>query len=145
MKEETFATYAAQYGIELDVKRAKKVKQVWASTYPEMKRFWSLPNYEAAPITRTGRVRANTRYTNFLNTFFQGLGADGAKIALYELEKQGMRVVGFVHDEVIIEVNDQDLEKGKEILEKTMIESMRKVVPDVKISVESTFSKRYCK
>jgi DNA polymerase I-like protein with 3'-5' exonuclease and polymerase domains len=55
-------------------------------------------------VTPTGRVRANCTYTEARNAPFQGLAADAAKLALFELERRGFRVVAFVHDEILIEV-----------------------------------------
>jgi hypothetical protein len=55
----------------------------------------------------TGRVRAGVSYTEERNTGFQGLASDGAKRALGRLIVAGYRVVGFVHDEILIELADQ--------------------------------------
>lgn len=58
--------------------------------------------------TLTGRVRSDVSYSEQRNTPFQGLAADGAKLALWELCKAGFRVVAFVHDEIVVEVRDED-------------------------------------
>jgi DNA polymerase I-like protein with 3'-5' exonuclease and polymerase domains len=55
----------------------------------------------------TGRIRGRVRYSQARNTPFQGLAADGAAVALFELVKEGFRVVGFVHDEVLVELPDE--------------------------------------
>lgn len=60
-------------------------------------------SYEVA-VPPTGRLRANVVYTEARNTPFQGLASDGAKIACFELLRAGYRVVGFIHDEFIIEL-----------------------------------------
>jgi len=73
------------------------------------------------------------------------LAADGAKLALYNLDKQGLRVVGFVHDEIITEVDALHAESLKAIQERIMVNSMQAVVPDVKIGVESMISEVYTK
>ena len=57
--------------------------------------------------TLTGRLRSGVTYTSERNTQFQGLAADGAKIALTRLILAGFRVVGFVHDEILIELPDE--------------------------------------
>jgi hypothetical protein len=56
--------------------------------------------------TLTGRIRGRVRYSQARNTPFQGLAADGAALALFELIKEGFRVIGFVHDEILIELRD---------------------------------------
>ena len=57
----------------------------------------------------------------------------------------GYKLVGFVHDEIITEVPENTAEEMRGLQEEIMINSMSLVVPDVKISVESTVSSRYCK
>ena len=73
------------------------------------------------------------------------IAADGAKIALYNLMDAGFELVGFVHDEIITEVPENTAEEMRGLQEEIMVNSMSLVVPDVKISVESTISPRYCK
>jgi len=102
-------------------------------------------NEKGEVTTLTGRKRGNTTYCAEKNTPFQGLSADGAKIALYELDKQGFKVVGFVHDEIICEVKIEEAEEMLVIQERIMIDSMRSVIPDIRISVESMITARYCK
>jgi len=63
--------------------------------------------------TLTGRIRGEVRFTAAKNTPFQGLAADGCKLALWELTKAGYRVVAFIHDEFIIELKaDRDLDQA---------------------------------
>ncbi len=57
--------------------------------------------------TLSGRVRAGVNYTAERNTQFQGLAADGAKLAVARLVLRGFRVVGFVHDEILVELPDE--------------------------------------
>src|SRR5262249_11263560 len=55
-------------------------------------------------MTMTGRLRAAAKYTARHNTIFQGLAADGAKLALWKLWRADFRIVNFIHDEVLVEV-----------------------------------------
>jgi DNA adenine methylase len=57
--------------------------------------------------TITGRIRGGVRYSQARNTPFQGLAIDGAGLAIFELIRQGFRVVAFIHDEVLVEVPDE--------------------------------------
>lgn len=94
---------------------------------------------DAAPVfTLTGRLRANASFCARCNTVFQGLAADGAKLALWELHRAGYRIVNFVHDEVLIEVaEDDDLDEHVETIKRFMVDAMREVVPNVLIQVEA--------
>ena len=140
---ETFIEFAKGYDIQLTTDEAQHMKNTWFDAFPEMKTY--MQGEEGSVTTLTGRIRANTTYCAEKNTPFQGLAADGAKIALYNLMDAGFKLVGFVHDEIITEVPENTIEEMRRLQEEIMVNSMSLVVPDVKISVESTISPRYCK
>ena len=97
-------------------------------------------------MTFSGRIRAKASYCVQHNTLFQGLAADGAKLALWRLWRAGYRIVNFVHDEVLIEVPaNSDLRYHAENIRRIMIEAMREVVPDVRIDVEYAAMDRWHK
>ena len=147
MGPETFVDYARGSGVTLTIDECITLKRIWLDTFPEMQDFFAegaraSKDYNDRTETLTGRLRANCNYTTFLNTQFQGLASDGLKLAMYEIIKHGYHLVGAVHDEIIVEVP-----KGKDIkpIEDIMIREMRKIVPDVRIAVESQLSNVYCK
>ncbi len=81
-------------------------------------------------ITWTGRLRANAAYCAQRNTIFQGLAADGAKLAMWHLWRAGFRIVNFVHDEFLIEVPvGADIEVQKLRIKSLMQQGMREVLP----------------
>ena len=90
-------------------------------------------------ITWTGRLRANAAYCAKRNTIFQGLAADGAKLAMWKLWRAGFRIVNFIHDEFLIEIPiGADIEAQKLRIQSLMQEGMRGVLPmplpvDIKI------------
>jgi hypothetical protein len=98
-------------------------------------------------VTLTGRIRGGCLYTQSHNTPFQGLAADGAKIALWRLWLAGFRVVAFIHDEFVLEIpEDQDLPKVSQQVQGILNESMQEVLgPDVPCEVEGVFTKRWIK
>jgi hypothetical protein len=97
-------------------------------------------------FTLTGRLRARASYGARHNTPFQGLAADGAKLALWYLWRTGYRVVNFIHDEVLVEVPAGSNLKGHaENIRDLMIHGMEQVVPDVRIDVEYEASSRWYK
>ena len=140
---ETFIEFAKGYDLNINTDDAQRMKDTWFEAFPEMKTY--MQGEEGSVTTLTGRIRADTTYCAEKNTPFQGLAADGAKIALYNLMDAGFELVGFVHDEIITEVPENTVEKMRRLQEEIMVNSMSLVVPDVKISVESTISPRYCK
>lgn len=97
-------------------------------------------------FTLTGRLRANATFCARHNTLFQGLAADGAKLALWRLWREGYRIANFIHDEMLIEVPaDSDLKHHSDRVCEIMVGAMQEVVPDVKIKVECVASDRWCK
>jgi DNA polymerase-1 len=139
----TFIEFAEGYGLKLTEDVAQNMKNQWFNAFPMMKKY--LQGEEGFVETLTKRMRANTTYCQEKNTPFQGLAADGAKIALYDLIKVGYKVVGFVHDEIITEVDTDKAEELLDLQEHIMVVSMKSVVPDVDVAVESTISREYCK
>jgi DNA polymerase-1 len=140
---ETFITFCKGYGLKITEEEAKTMKNAWFEAFPEMKEY--MKNEDGYVTTLTGRYRGQTTYCAEKNTPFQGLAADGAKIALYNLTKAKYKVVGFVHDEIICEVPVGKERAYLTTQEKIMIDSMKEVVGDVNISVESMISDKYCK
>lgn len=142
-----FVQYArVSYGLDnIDENYAKEMKDAWLETFPEMKEY--LKGREGQPSsTLTGRIRSNCSYCAGKNTPFQGLAADGAKIALYFLMKQKFSVSAFIHDEVIIEeLVSENLTQRFDLASSTMVECMKQVCPDVKISVEGFISNKWYK
>jgi hypothetical protein len=104
---------------------------------------------EAGVATLTGRIRGRVRYSAARNTPFQGLAADGAALALFALVKAGFRVVGFVHDEVLVELPDEGGYVSEAVVrrvENFLVEAMRSVLGcDLPVRVESSLSRRWSK
>jgi DNA adenine methylase len=103
----------------------------------------------AGVSTLTGRVRGGVSYTQCRNTPFQGLAADGAALALFELVKAGFRVVGFVHDAFLIEMVDEGgyvpLARVRRA-EQIVCDAMGRVlVGGIPVSVESKLARRWYK
>jgi DNA polymerase-1 len=140
----TLLDYAkSTYGVELTLDEANEWLSTWMAKYPEMDQY--LANEVGHVYTLTGRKRGNTSYCAEKNTPFQGLAADGAKLALYNLDKAGFKVVGFVHDEIITEVPEKLANEMLVNQEAIMVDSMKVVVPDVDVKVESQVSEVYTK
>lgn len=96
--------------------------------------------------TWTGRLRANASYCARHNTVFQGLAADGAKLALWLLWRAGYRIVNFVHDEVLIEIPvDSDWTEHAARVSELMRRGMQEVVPDINVEVELAATERWYK
>ena len=140
---DTFIEFSRGYGLELTREVAQEMKDAWFDAFPEMRDY--MKNEKGEVFTLTGRKRGNTTFCAEKNTPFQGLAADGAKLAMYNLDKEGFKIVGFCHDEIVCQVPKKNVEKMLLRQEKIMVDSMREVVPDVLIGVESMVSPFYTK
>jgi len=92
-------------------------------------------------VTSTGRIRQTNNYNALHNTLFQGLAADGAKLAMYNLFRSGYRMVNFIHDEVLVEVPaTANLNSVCDDIQNDWEEGMEQVIKDVTVSSEYTVS-----
>ena len=90
------------------------------------------------------RRRAYCDKNSFLNTFFQGLAADIIYEAAFELTKiyvttdSKTRIVNAIHDELVFEVPEEEVEKEKQRIASIMTLSAQKYCGDVPMAVEMT-------
>lgn len=96
--------------------------------------------------TITGRLRGKVSFSQSRNTSFQGLAADGAKLALWNLYQAGFRSVAFVHDEVLIElpINSDHTAQAARI-DKILCNAMRELTGSVPIACEYALCDRWYK
>jgi hypothetical protein len=102
--------------------------------------------FRGGVTTLTGRVRSGVGFTQARNTPFQGLAADGAKLALWALVREGYRVVAFIHDEFVIELPegaDHTAEARK--VEAILNTSMERVTGGVPVACEYALARRWSK
>jgi DNA polymerase I-like protein with 3'-5' exonuclease and polymerase domains len=102
--------------------------------------------FESSVSTATGRIRGGVRFTQSKNTPFQGLAADGCKLALWNLTKAGYRVIAFIHDEFVIELPESDhyTEVAADI-NRICCESMEQFVPGIPVTCEYAVTRRWSK
>jgi DNA polymerase-1 len=104
----------------------------------------------------SNRWRGGCHYTAACNTYFQGLGADAAKRALYLVTKAcyaepssvlyGTRPCNFVHDEIILECDDNERahDVAKE-LARVMIVGANEFLPDVPARIKPLLARCWSK
>jgi DNA polymerase-1 len=160
----SFQSYSRKaWGVELTFDQSKELKRDWLNHFPEMRDYflWVSDLMEAgdgrADIQQfhTLRWRGGCYYTQGCNTLFQGLTADAAKAALFEVSRlcysvpssplYGCRPVLFVHDEIIMEAPlEQAAEAAKE-LERVMVEVYQRYTPDVRIAADAHLMSHWSK
>jgi DNA polymerase-1 len=138
------ARYAkATYGVNMTENDAKLAKEAFFKAYPDLRSWQQSAAQEAERtkrvVTPCGRTRdfnkeaRGYRYTEALNTPIQGGAAEVLMAALSRLPKclKGIdaKLVNIVHDEIVLEVDNKDIDCAKAALEKAMVEGMLAVFP----------------
>jgi len=145
---EAFVRKAHKDGItDMTEAKAKKLKKSWLTAFPEMGPYMQpeacgLPTLEDSSHvyqaeTLSGRIRRKCSFASACNYNFQGLAADGAKNALWELTKAGFTIVNFIHDEVLLEIPDNVLTERVHEAQAIMERAMKVYTPDVTIRTEA--------
>ena len=128
-----------KYETDITLEEAKLYKRRFFETYPGL-RAWHrreghrLKRGKTETRTLTGRRRTGvTRFTEWVNAPVQGTGADGLKLALALLwgrrgECPGAVPVACVHDEILVECDEDQAKKVEAWLEKAMIDGMVEVL-----------------
>ena len=143
---------------------AKDLKAKWLKRWPEFRAYFDhVSTYldvetdrYYAPQLFSKRLRGDMPYTAACNTFFQGLGADGAKNACWEVARAsydetkrsplfGFRSIFFVHDQIVGETpvdvaHEQAVELGR-----VMVDACNVYLPDVPVKCEPCLSKHWTK
>lgn len=154
----TFRTYAKKsYGVNLSFEECQKLKDLWLTSFPEMAKHLSPQLDECCSdlfkgeeyyiaSTINGRERHRSYYCPACNYPFQGLAADGAKVALWLVYRSGFKMVNFVHDEIIAQLKiDDNLHESCTIINELMISGMQQVIKNVKIKTDGALMTRWYK
>lgn len=159
---EKFKKYAKDtYDVILTLERAKEIKQIWLEKFPEMSRYFADMSLAVAygPTKiihhRSGRIRGGVGYCDGNNSYFQGLTADGAKAAGYEIAREcyavpssplyGCRIFAFIHDEFILEAPIPQARAAAKRLSEIMVEQMMRYTPDIPSKAEAALMRRWYK
>jgi DNA polymerase-1 len=139
-----FRQYAkGQYGLDLTEEQAGRYRDAFFKAYPGLKRWHrSTPNNSIETRTLAGRRRANVqRFTEKLNFPVQGTGADGLKAALALLWERREQIptafpVLVVHDEIVIECDEDQAGAAGDWLKAAMIDGMEPLIAPVSVGVD---------
>lgn len=156
---EALRNYARNnYGVEMSLEEAFAYRERFFGAYEGIARWHARTSArvdcgEYETRTHTGRRRQDVRsYTEHLNAPVQGTAADGMKLALAFLwerreECPGAIPILAVHDELVVECDEEDAEKAKAWLVKAMKDGMDAVVnvsePRVPIEVEASVAQTW--
>ena len=157
-----FVGFAHGYGVQITVPEAAKIKAAWLGTWTEMQAYFAhvercvdKAGWHYVHQARADRLRSRCTYTSACNSFFQGLAADGAKAALWEVTREQFtdpdsplfdtRICAFIHDEILIEVPEARAHDAAMRLSSVMKEAFNRFVPDCPTQAEPTVMRRWSK
>ena len=154
MGAKTLRDYARnKYQVEISVDQAQRLKDKFFDSYHGFASYFK--QVEASETnklkTLSGRVRHYKRgfapLPEALNTPIQGTAADIIKRALADLPTKlsdtKAQIVACIHDEIIIEVDKEQAEIAKRILEQVMISAGEYYLTDVPVVVEATIAESW--
>lgn len=158
MGDQTFMVNAERnYGIEgLTLDTVKQWREGWMRAWPEvgpyLQRVGTLCRNGGTFTVeqhRSGRRRGGCGYSDGANSYFQGMTADGAGLAVIQFQYEahcdptsplfGGRLLAFVYDELLCEWPDRGPEANTRAVERlceVMKSSMEVLTPDVRATVE---------
>ena len=157
---ETFVVYARGYGYETTLEDAEALRDTWFSRWPEMRTYFARVAEQADELgpgrvtqLRSGRVRGGVTFCSAANTMFQGLCADAAKAALWQVSLRcytkpssalfGSRPWCLMHDEILIEApEDRAAEAGDELAD-VMCSAAAEWLPDVPVTASPALMRRW--
>jgi DNA polymerase-1 len=146
-----------EYGIRMSLEEAGNYRRAFFKTYVGLKRWHASVTHEETNEARTlvGRRRcALSSFREALNHPIQGTAADGQKLALALLWERRHECphafpVLVVHDEIVIECDEDETEEAREWLMSAMVDGMNAVVnasePLVPIEIEAVISDSWVK
>lgn len=163
MGSEAFRSYAKGYGLEISEREAKDLRDNWFLAWPEMESYFDFVTAQIQGQGYTGkirqfftdRIRGDVSFTQACNSYFQGLAADGAKHALFQVSKRcytdpnsvlyGSRPIMFIHDEIVMETPEEKAPEAAEELAQVMRDTMQVFTPDVPIKTDVALMDRWYK
>lgn len=150
------------YNVIIELDEAFRLKEFWLNAWPEAQLYLD----HIAAIIRGGekqvkyfmsnRYRGDLIFTECANGFFQALAADAAKAAGFLIARAcyadsssvlyGSRPVMFIHDEFVLEVDDDQWASDKaHELSRLMVLGASPFLPDIPPVVEPMLGRKWSK
>lgn len=141
MGAEGLRLYSSQsYGVDMTLEEAEQFRSAFFQNYHGIN-WWHHDLRESHPLegrTLTGRkflFSPDTGLADLANTPVQGTAADILKHALgllaSRIRESDKKIVGIVHDEILMEVREEEVDDAVVLLKNTMEEAAHAILPDV--------------
>lgn len=128
-------------GLEVSLEDAKQYRLQFLKAYPQVQRLQNqlLKSYAVRSLGGRRWECEDLSLTQRLNYPIQGSAADGLKEALILLNEQlqdSWRICAVIHDEIVLEVPEEDADIAKKVLKSCMITGMRKIIRQIPVELE---------
>lgn len=146
----------AQYGMDMELAEAREIVEGFRSAYPRLYAWQQSEGTKETKAVQTalGRRRMlvgfNDKYTTRINTQVQGTAGDIAKIAIGQLWDEickapagEAKLIAMVHDEIVIEVLEEQAERWAQILKGCMESAGMEICKLVPIVAEVSYGKTW--
>ena len=133
------------YGIDISEAEAARFRTMLTEhVYPELTIYLRSNKDRETVVTPTERIRPTLTTPKLETRRSRELPADGCKLAMWKLLKAGYRMVGFVHDEFVIEPSRlADCTSAVVHIKSNCIESMQRLTGDIPITTENALTERW--
>lgn len=156
----TIRTNARNQGLKIPEDEAVAAHEAWQAAWPEMAAFhdhvgrfqsarygdYFVEQHGPHRTIRGWRMRRCEKFTEAANSMFQGLAGDLGKYAAWLLVREtylddasplyGARVVAFIHDEFVIECDEDRADACGEELSRVMVQAAGVFCPDIRIEAD---------
>lgn len=143
----TLVQIAAKMGNKIEEADARRYHDLYHKTYPTISRWHkrvgtSENKYVYSLFGRRRYIEPGKAYSTRINTPVQASAADGMKMAMIAMYENGYTPILSVHDELVLEVPEEEAEVVLETLCDTMVREMYRATkqnpdkPTVPITVE---------
>jgi DNA polymerase-1 len=155
-----FQWMAKQAEIDLTLDQCYFYKNEWLEAFPETKGYfdyisWLSSNSKSLKQFVTKRIRGDVGYCDGANSFFQGLGGDIAKYAMFLVSMASYaepksplfnsRPLVLVHDEIVAEHPIEGAHEANMEVVRLMNRAFEEFCPDVPSRAEPTLMTRWIK
>lgn len=143
------------YGVQMSLKQAETFRKRYFEAYQGIARWHGaikrrLPREMRTVGDRLRRWQDEPKLTELLNTPVQGTAADITKAALVRLptalKETGARLIGTVHDEILLEAPEDTANQAAQILQQVMEQAgqhyLRKVPVKAEVAIVSSWAEK---
>ncbi|WP_029522748.1 bifunctional 3'-5' exonuclease/DNA polymerase [Persephonella sp. KM09-Lau-8] len=135
------------YGIDITLREAQKFHERFFEVYSGFKKWHEKVKEELSKkhtivvYSLLGRRMVVNRFTEAVNFPIQATGSDMLKMAVvfFGKLKDGLdaHIVNLIHDEIVVDVKEEDAQKAKDVLSESMLRSGKILLKKVPVEFEA--------